>query len=40
MKKSIVVVGAGIAGLTASYVLKKKGHDPIVLEKSGRSVAG
>ncbi len=38
MKKSIVVVGTGIVGLTAPYVLKKKGYDPIVLEMSGRSV--
>jgi oxygen-dependent protoporphyrinogen oxidase len=36
MKKRIVVVGAGIAGLTAAYVLKKEGHDPIVLERSER----
>jgi oxygen-dependent protoporphyrinogen oxidase len=35
-KKSIVVVGAGIAGLTAAYFLKQAGHDPIVLEKSDR----
>jgi oxygen-dependent protoporphyrinogen oxidase len=36
MKKSIVVVGAGIAGLIAAYILKKEGHDPIILEKSER----
>ncbi len=35
-KKRIVVVGAGIAGLTAAYFLKQEGHDPIVLEKSDR----
>jgi oxygen-dependent protoporphyrinogen oxidase len=34
--KRIVVVGAGIAGLTAAYFLKQGGHDPIVLEKSDR----
>jgi oxygen-dependent protoporphyrinogen oxidase len=34
--KRIVVVGAGIAGLTAAYFLKKEGYDPIVLEKSER----
>lgn len=34
--KRIVVVGAGIAGLTAAYFLKQEGHDPIVLEKSNR----
>ncbi len=32
----IVVVGAGIAGLTAAYLLKQKGHQPIVFEKSDR----
>lgn len=31
-----VVVGAGIAGLTAAYTLKKEGYDPVVLEKSER----
>ncbi len=34
--KRIVVVGAGIAGLTAAYFLKKEGYDPIVLEKDER----
>lgn len=34
--QSIVVVGAGIAGLTAAYFLKQKGHHPVVLEKSDR----
>jgi oxygen-dependent protoporphyrinogen oxidase len=29
---SIVVVGAGIAGLTAAYQLKKAGHDVLVLD--------
>jgi protoporphyrinogen/coproporphyrinogen III oxidase len=32
----IVVVGAGIAGLSAAYFLKQKGHSPLVLEKSDR----
>lgn len=37
MKKiSVAIVGSGIAGLTAAYMLKKAGHDPIVLEKAGR----
>jgi oxygen-dependent protoporphyrinogen oxidase len=30
--RQIVVVGAGIAGLTAAYRLKKAGHDVLVLE--------
>jgi len=34
--KRIVVVGAGIAGLTAAYFLKRGGYDPLVLEKSER----
>jgi len=34
--KRIDVVGAGIAGLTAAYFLKREGYDPIVLEKSYR----
>ncbi len=32
----IVVVGSGIAGLTAAYLLEQEGHHPIVLEKSNR----
>ncbi len=35
-KQNIVVVGAGIAGLTAAYFLKQQGCDPVVLEKSER----
>jgi len=34
--KRIVVVGAGIAGLTAAYFLKREGYNPIVLEKAER----
>jgi oxygen-dependent protoporphyrinogen oxidase len=33
-KTSIVVVGAGIAGLTAAYQLKKAGHDVLVLDQN------
>lgn len=36
MEKRIVVVGAGIAGLTAAYWLQQAGLSPIVLEKSAR----
>lgn len=31
----IIVVGAGIAGLTSAYLLRKAGHDVTVLEKNG-----
>src|SRR3972149_4634915 len=33
MKKKIVVIGAGISGLTTSYLLNKGGYDVTVLEK-------
>ncbi len=36
MNKQVVVVGAGIAGLTAAYFLKREGYNPIVLEGSDR----
>jgi oxygen-dependent protoporphyrinogen oxidase len=32
--KSILVIGAGIAGLTAAYQLKKAGHDVLVLDQN------
>lgn len=35
MKKSIIIIGAGISGLGAAYWLNKDGYDVILLEKSG-----
>ena len=32
-KKKIIVLGAGISGLTAAYLLKKEGFSVNVLEK-------
>ena len=36
VKKRIIIVGAGIAGLVAAYELARAGHDPIVLEARPR----
>jgi len=33
MSKKIVVIGAGISGLTTAYLLSKKGCDVKILEK-------
>ena len=35
--KSVIVIGAGIAGLSCAYELVRRGHDVTVLEASGRT---
>jgi monoamine oxidase len=32
----VIVVGAGLAGLTAAYELRRAGHDPVILEAQQR----
>ena len=36
-KKRVIVMGAGIAGLSCAYELVRRGHDVTVLEASGRT---
>ena len=35
--KKVIIVGAGISGLTAGYLLKKAGHKVVILEASNRA---
>ncbi len=35
-KKSVIVIGAGIAGLSCGYELMRRGHEVTILEASGR----
>ncbi len=35
-RKKVVIIGAGMAGLTAAYELRRAGHEPIVLEAQQR----
>ena len=39
MNKNIIVIGAGISGLTSAYLLSKKGFDVTIIEKNN-SVGG
>jgi monoamine oxidase len=34
--KRVVVIGAGLAGLVAAYELRRRGHEPLVLEAQNR----
>lgn len=36
VKKKVLIVGAGVAGMEAARVLKLRGHEPVILEKSGQ----
>ncbi|PIP77588.1 MAG: protoporphyrinogen oxidase, partial [Ignavibacteria bacterium CG22_combo_CG10-13_8_21_14_all_37_15] len=37
MNKKVIVLGAGISGLTTAWLLQKKGFDVTVLEKNKES---
>jgi monoamine oxidase len=36
VRKRVIVIGAGIAGLVAGYELKQQGHDVVILEAQDR----
>src|SRR5512132_4078047 len=35
-KKRVIIIGAGLAGLSAAYELVKAGHEPFILEAQHR----
>ncbi len=35
-KKKVAVIGGGVGGMEAALVLKKRGHEPVIYEKSSR----
>lgn len=37
MKKDVIIIGAGLTGLTTAYYLKKKGFNITILEKNNRA---
>jgi oxygen-dependent protoporphyrinogen oxidase len=37
MEKDIVIIGAGLTGLTLAYYLKKQGKDVLIIEKSDKA---
>jgi monoamine oxidase len=36
MKEEVIIIGGGIAGLTAAYTLEKQGFNPLILESNNR----
>ena len=38
--KKVLIVGAGIAGLTAGWLLKESGHDVTIIEANGNRIGG